>query len=358
MNAQRIDDTACIVDLPAELTDSDEGPLFEACVPVIKGKPNYVLLDFTAVKRMNGLGASMLVKLYIRCKRRGQRLLLCGVGEHYDAVLRLIGMEPITSVFRNRATATAFAGITDKADEAPAKAPAQAIDAANWAISAGPLEVPEMPPEAINMNMQGRRCVGPVDGFGQLWQKTYRLRVNKASITPAAIIAALKENFPGFQPDYNRFYPSPRGISPGEVVLIDSKTPGGTVSTGVMVLYADEWSFTFITPQGHPESGWVTFSASKDGNTTVAQILGLARASDPVYEAAFRVIGSNMQIKIWRHVLTSLAKHLKVPAEITVEPRRVDSGMQWGQAGNVWYNAQVRTLFGVPFRRLTARRNR
>jgi len=113
-------------------------------------------------------------------------------------------------------------------------------------------------------------------------------------------------------------------------------------------------SFTFITPQGHPESGWVTFSAFSSGNQTVVQILGLARASDPIYEAAFRAVGSKMQIKIWTHVLTSLAEHLSVPASITVEPTLVDRNLQWSELGNLWYNAQIRTLLYAPVRLLTS----
>jgi len=41
------------------------------------------------------------------------------------------------------------------------------------------LSVPEMPTKAINRNMQGRCVVGPVKRFGQLWQKTYRLTIDK-----------------------------------------------------------------------------------------------------------------------------------------------------------------------------------
>ena len=33
------------------------------------------------------------------------------------------------------------------------------------------------------------------------------------------------------------------------------------LSTGVMVLYADEESFTLMTPEGHMFAGWITFSA-------------------------------------------------------------------------------------------------
>ena len=225
-------------------------------------------------------------------------------------------------------------------------------DAAYWAKPVSRLIVPPMPPKAINKNMNGRRAVGPINGFGQLWQKTYRLRVNKPGMTPEDVIGTLKQNFTSFQPSYNRFYPTAQGIQPGEVVAIDSSTPGGPVSTGVMVLYADERSFTLITPQGHPESGWVSFSAFEMEGIIVAQILGLARANDPVFEAAFRTVGSKMQVKIWTHVLTSLATYLGIPADVAVEPRCVDPRMQWSQAGNLWYNAQIRTLFYMPFRLL------
>ena len=126
------------------------------------------------------------------------------------------------------------------------------------------------------------------------------------------------------------------------------------MATGVMILYADDLSFSFITPQGHPESGIVSFSAFRKDKTTVVQILGLARANDPMYEIAFRTIGSKIQSKIWTHVLTSLALDLGVPADITTNQTCVDSRMQWSQVGNIWHNAQIRTLLWEPLRLLMA----
>ena len=35
------------------------------------------------------------------------------------------------------------------------------------------------------------------------------------------------------------------------------------LSTGVMVLNADEESFTLMTPQGQMFAGWITFSATR-----------------------------------------------------------------------------------------------
>ena len=128
------------------------------------------------------------------------------------------------------------------------------------------------------------------------------------------------------------------------------------MSTGVMVLYADDVSFTFITPQGHPESGWVTFSAFEEGGRTVVQVQGLARAGDPLYEAAFRLAGSKMQVRIWTYLLESLARHLGVDPRVEVKAEVLDGRVHWSQAGNIWYNAQVRTLLYValsPLRRIS-----
>ncbi|MFC1933439.1 STAS domain-containing protein [Chloroflexota bacterium] len=349
MNAVRLEDTACLIELPSELTDPDERPYLNACVQQVSDRKDYLILDFSVVQIMNGLGATMLVKFSTLARRRGQHMLAIGVSEHYRDTLRVTGLDRVLTIYSSREEA--FTAALVSGDNVPTRSHPQtsARDISYWAKPVIRMSVPAMPLEAINRNMNGRRAVGPVDGFGQLWQKMYRLKVSKGGVAPEDVIRTLKENFPRFQPSYNRFYPTEKGIQPGEVVAIDSSTPGGPVSTGVMVLYADERSFTFITPQGHPESGWVSFSAFETNNHVVVQILGLARANDPVYEAAFRTVGSKMQVKIWTHLLTSLATYLGIPADVTVEAICVDPRMQWTQADNIWYNAQIRTMFYMPF---------
>ena len=192
-----------------------------------------------------------------------------------------------------------------------------------------------------------------MNGFGQLCQIIFRLYIKGEAITPEVAITALKQNFPSFQPSFNRFFPSPAGIAPGEIVLIDSMTPGGPISTGVMVLYADDRSFTFCCPQGHPESGFVTFSAHKDDRGTIVQVLGLARANDPLYEAAYRLMGSRIQGRIWNHLLSALAAYLGVPADIGAHAVCIDKTRRWSQAKNIWYNAQIRTTIREPLHVLT-----
>ena len=70
----------------------------------------------------------------------------------------------------------------------------------------------------------------------------------------------------------------------------------------------------------------------------------LARASDPVYEAGFRLIGATAQERIWTHVPNTLAARFGVRERVHLE--KVCSGpkLQWFRAGNVWHNAGLRSV--------------
>lgn len=231
-------------------------------------------------------------------------------------------------------------------------------DAAYWAHRVERLEVPDVPEGAVNLNVSARREVGALQGFGQLWQKTYRVKLAGADVTPAEVVKVWKERFPQFQPPQNRFYPSMAGVRPGEVLLINATVGGMPVYTGVRIIYADEESFTVMTSEGHPESGWNTFSAYEDDDgSKVVQVRSLARANDPIYELGFRIAGSTEQERIWTHVLKSLSAHFGVNEPVTLEKVLVDPKVQWSQARNVWHNAGVRSLLytlAAPF----VRRNR
>jgi hypothetical protein len=218
----------------------------------------------------------------------------------------------------------------------------------SWAKPIDRLSIAEMPAGALSLNVQGRRLFGPLQGFGQLWQKTYRIALRKPELTPQQVISTWKENVPRLKPPQKRFYPSSLGIAPNELVLIDARTAGGLISTGVMVLYAGAESFTLMTPAGHPEAGWVTFSSYVEDGCTFAQVQVLARASDPFYELAFRLAGSKLQDQIWTHVLTELAALLGTSGDVQMHRTLLDPKLQWKRAGNIWYNAQLRTLLYSP----------
>ena len=242
----------------------------------------------------------------------------------------------------------------------------------HWASPVSALKTSEVPEGAINLNIDGRRLTGPLQGFGRLWKKTYRIRLSGCSQTPEEAMHIWKQNFARYQPPDNHFYFSLRGTHPGELVFIDTTLPTipGTrgvipLASGVLILYDDETSFTVATPEGHPESGWNTFSTYIEDGCTVAQIQGIGRASDPIFEFGLRFMGgAKMQEDTWIHVLTMLATDFGISGQVEVTRDLLDPSVNWKAARNVWHNAGLRTMvykLAAPFRwisRKIARRNR
>jgi hypothetical protein len=214
-----------------------------------------------------------------------------------------------------------------------------------WAAPVERLTLGTVPREAVNVNVTGKRLAGPLQGFGQLWQKTYRIRLDGASVSPAEVVSVWKREFGSFWPAGARFYAPFAEIAPGEVGLINQDVPGRQVlSTGVMVIYADDVSFTFMTPEGHVFAAWITFSAEPaDDGVTVAQVQALIRASDPVFEVMLKAGGHEQENRHWSQTLTNLAARFGATGTPTFEQVCVDRKRQWRYAGNVRHNAALRS---------------
>jgi hypothetical protein len=224
----------------------------------------------------------------------------------------------------------------------------------SWARSVARLEVTDVPDGAVNLNVDGRRLASPIQGFGKMWQKTYQVRVPAERASATELIATWKENFREFWPEGNHFYGALTGIAPGDVALLNMTLPGRMkLSTGVMVLYADDESFTLMTPQGHMFAGWITFSASEEDGHTAAQAQVLMRASDPIFEIGLTMGGHKQEDRFWQHTLTALAAHFGHEGEVDTKVVCVDKKRQWSKWTNVWHSAAIRsTLYtmGAPGR--------
>jgi len=232
-------------------------------------------------------------------------------------------------------------------------------DAANWArpvdrlSGAGAVGAKD---DAVT----GKRVSGPLQGFGQLWQKSFSVRLDGVETTPEAVIATWKAHFAEFWPKGQRFYAPLSGIQPGEVALLDIQpVPGAPVklSTGVLVLYADDESFTFMTPEGHTLSAWITFSARREGDVVVAQAQALERPADPFDEIAYKLGGNHQNNKFWQATLRNLAIMVGVPVPVVdVQVSCIDGNRQWRYWRNVRHSATLRSArrtMTAPIRRLT-----
>jgi hypothetical protein len=231
----------------------------------------------------------------------------------------------------------------------------QSRDAEHWAKPTSELHVGhELPPEAVNINVEGRRVTGVSGGFGKMWQKTYVCELPGTSATPQQVIKVWKEHFPEFWPKGNFFFAPLTGVKPGDVVPLQLKMPGGLkLRTGIVVVYADDESFSYIMPEGGMFGGMITFRAHRNAGTTTAEVQALIRAADPMYEMAMMFGGHRAEDKQWLHVLRQLSHQFGVEGKPTVTRTVVDKKRQWKHFRNIRKSAVIRSgvyMVGAPFR--------
>ena len=362
-DVREVSEQTRVIDIKGDITAQSEDVLMDAYGRASGDGVSAIVLNFTGLDYMNSGGIGLLVTLLVRAQRQRQaraRLrpvrplppdLRADPSRRGGRHPRLGGRRP------GRGRRVLRRTMSDERTEMPAaEEHAAARDATNWAKSVSRLNVSEVPKGAVNINVEGRRLTSPIQGFGKMWQKTYQVRIPTESVSNTDLIATWKQRFPDFWPDGNRFYGPLTGIEPGEVALLNMTLPGKMkLSTGVMVLYADEESFTLMTPQGHMFAGWITFSATQVDEHTVAQAQVLMRASDPIFELGLTLGGHQQEDRFWQHTLTQLAAHFEHQADVDTQVVCVDKKRQWSRWSNVWQSSAIRsTLYtlGTPGRAL------
>lgn len=189
---------------------------------------------------------------------------------------------------------------------------------------------------------------GAIHGFGRLWRKVHRVGFGTPDIDPIDVIRVWRTNFGDFWPKGNQFYSSVGMLQGGEVAVLNLEMPGGTrLATGVLVLYADNESFTVSTPHGHMFAGWITYSAFKENDETVAQAEIVMRAADPLFEIGLELFGHRQENDFWEHTLRALAHWFGLETEPTTQMICLDRRRQWRYARNVWHNSAIRSLLHI-----------
>ena len=224
-------------------------------------------------------------------------------------------------------------------------------DAANWAPKADRLRVPEEV-SRYGYNLEGKRVSGPQQGFGRLWQRVYLADLGRA-VSPEQVIADWRANFGSYWPRVTRFYGASAAIQPGDVAPLGSTG----FTSGILVIYADDTSFTFLTPEGHMFAAFITFSAERSGEpgseSTVAQIRILLRCSDPIFESMWPLLRPG-ESYMWTQVLRNVAAaHGAANVAVTEETECVDRHRQWKNWRNIRDNAVIHTVWHTvtaPFR--------
>jgi hypothetical protein len=230
-------------------------------------------------------------------------------------------------------------------------------DAGNWAEKVVHLSVSDEV-AAQGFSIAGKRLTGPQQGFGRLWQRAYWVDLGDA-VSPLDLVADWKQNFGTFWPKGATFHATLTGVAPGSVTPLSVATGTGLrLSTGILVLYADDEAFTFMTPEGHMFAGWITFSGMSVDGGTRAHIQVLIRPNDPLYELGWPVMRRKEDV-FWMATLRNLAAHHGVTdAVVGTTTTCVDKHRIWSNWSNVRHNAGIRSFLhalGAPFRALRRR---
>jgi len=111
MNVRKVSDTASVIDIRGEINAFAENVLMDAYAEASSGNTNAIVLNFEELKYMNSSGIGLMVTLLIRANRQKQRLLACGLSDHYRQIFELTRLNEAIAIYPSEAEALAAANV-------------------------------------------------------------------------------------------------------------------------------------------------------------------------------------------------------------------------------------------------------
>lgn len=102
--ADRIDERTIVIHVRGDVTAASEQPLMAAYLQA-GDKTRAIVLDFTGLDYMNSGGIGLLVTLLVRANRQKQKLLACGLNEHYKQIFELTRLDEAIGIHDSEAAA-------------------------------------------------------------------------------------------------------------------------------------------------------------------------------------------------------------------------------------------------------------
>jgi anti-sigma B factor antagonist len=98
-----------VIDIGGEANAQTEDTLAAAYAEASQNGVKAIELNFSGLEYMNSSGIGLLVTLLIRAQRNKQRLLACGLNEHYQQIFALTRLNEAIGIYRSEAAAVAAA---------------------------------------------------------------------------------------------------------------------------------------------------------------------------------------------------------------------------------------------------------
>ena len=109
MNVRQAGPKAAVIEVHGEITAAAENALMDAYTQASSGGAQTFIIDFGPLEYMNSSGIGLLVTLLIRINRQKQRLLACGLSEHYRQIFELTRLNEAIGIYGTEAEALAAA---------------------------------------------------------------------------------------------------------------------------------------------------------------------------------------------------------------------------------------------------------
>jgi anti-sigma B factor antagonist len=106
--ADQIDERTTVIRVRGDVTAASEQPLMAAYSHVGE-KTRTVVLDFSGLDYMNSGGIGLLVTLLVRANRQKQKLLACGLNDHYKQIFELTRLDEAIGIHDSEVAALAAA---------------------------------------------------------------------------------------------------------------------------------------------------------------------------------------------------------------------------------------------------------
>jgi anti-sigma B factor antagonist len=109
-NVRKVNDSTSVIDIQGEINASAEGALMDAYTRATNDGARNLILNFSGLDYMNSSGIGLLVTLLIRANRQKQRLMACGLSEHYRQIFELTRLNEAIVIYPSEEAALATTG--------------------------------------------------------------------------------------------------------------------------------------------------------------------------------------------------------------------------------------------------------
>ncbi len=99
MTTRMINGQTGVIHIVGEINAFAENVLMDAYTQATSQGAHNIVLDFSDLDYMNSSGIGLLVTLLIRVNRQKQRLVACGLTDHYQQIFELTRLNEAITIF-------------------------------------------------------------------------------------------------------------------------------------------------------------------------------------------------------------------------------------------------------------------